>query len=183
MSLIVALRRSRRRVIGRWRKFRNLAAGVDSTCFIGDGVRIARDIETGPYSFIGDHCRIGPGVTIGKYTMLAPEVAVVGADHVFQIAGCPITFSGRPELPRTIIGDDVWLGFRSIVMAGIRVGDGAIVAAGSVVTKDVPALEIWGGVPARFIRRRFSDADDEEYHRVMLRRPAFEGDACPPKMR
>lgn len=74
--------------------------------------------------------------------------------------GIPIVFSGRPELPVTTIGCDVWIGTRVIVMAGVVVDDGAIIAAGSVVTRDVPSCAIVGGVPARLIKLRFkSDAE------------------------
>lgn len=57
-----------------------------------------------------------------------------------------------------VIGNDVWIGFEAVVMAGVRIGDGAIVGARAVVTKDVPPYTIVGGVPARPIRRRFEDA-------------------------
>lgn len=56
-----------------------------------------------------------------------------------------------------IIGNDVWIGFEAIVMAGVRIGDGAIVAARAVVTHDVPPYTIVGGVPAKVIRKRFDD--------------------------
>jgi virginiamycin A acetyltransferase len=56
----------------------------------------------------------------------------------------------------TIVGNDVWIGFDSLVMPGVRIGDGAIVAARSVVTQDVPAYSIVGGNPAKLIRQRFS---------------------------
>lgn len=181
MNVTLRLRRIRRRILGRWRIIRHGLAGVHPTCFVGECTKISKDLRAAPYSFIGDNCRIGPRVSIGKYSMLAPEVAVVGADHVFRAAGVPTIFSGRPELPQTIIGDDVWLGFRSIVMAGVCIGDGAIVAAGAILTKDVPAFEIWGGVPARFIARRFISEDEDQRHRDMLAAPPFEGEPCPPK--
>lgn len=56
-----------------------------------------------------------------------------------------------------IIGNDVWIGYEAVVMAGVTIGDGAIIGARAVVTKDVPSYTIVGGVPAREIRRRFSD--------------------------
>ena len=57
-----------------------------------------------------------------------------------------------------VIGNDVWIGYEAVVMAGVRIGDGAVIAARAVVTRDVPPYTIVGGVPARVIRRRF-DAD------------------------
>ena len=66
----------------------------------------------------------------------------------------------------TVIGNDVWLGYESIIMPGVRIGDGAVVAAGSVVTKDVPAYTVTGGNPAREIKKRFSPADIERLRRL-----------------
>jgi len=63
-----------------------------------------------------------------------------------------------PQLERTVIGNDVWIGSRVSMKSGLTIGDGAIIGAGSVVTKDVPPFAVMGGVPARMIRRRFSDA-------------------------
>jgi virginiamycin A acetyltransferase len=67
--------------------------------------------------------------------------------------------TGMPSRGDTVVGNDVWFGHRSTVMPGVRIGDGAIIAAGAVVTADVPPYTIVGGNPARPIRRRFDDAD------------------------
>ncbi len=64
----------------------------------------------------------------------------------------------------TIVESEVWIGQQSTILAGLKIGRGAIVAAGSVVTKDVPAYVIVGGVPAKQIRKRFSSEDDELEH-------------------
>lgn len=61
------------------------------------------------------------------------------------------------EKQRTSIGHDVWIGARAVVMDGVRIGDGAVIAAGSVITKDVPPYAIVGGVPAKIIRHRFGE--------------------------
>ena len=102
--------------------------------------------------------------------MLASQVAIVGGDHNYRNPGVPTVFSGRDKLEPTYIGDDVWIGTRSVIMTGVRIGDGAIVAAGSVVTKDVDPYTIVGGVPAKFIKMRFSD-DDIKRHQKMLMMP------------
>lgn len=144
------------------------AWGVDALCFLSPGSFIARDIEAGAYSFVSTECRIGPRVRLGRYVMIGPRVLIVGQDHRFDCPGVPMTFSGRPDLKTTTLEDDSWVGAGSILMSGVTIGRGAIVAAGAVVTKDIPALEIWGGVPACLIRRRFGDPKDEARHAAML---------------
>ena len=141
---------------------------VQPTVNIEGGCQVSRDLVAGDYSHIGDHSLIGPKVRLGKYVMMAPRVAIVGRDHQFSIPGVPVIFSGRPELLDTIIEDDVWIGYGTILMAGIKVGRGSIIAAGAVVTKDVPAYEVFGGVPAKKIGERFSSDADRLTHDRML---------------
>ncbi|AWN51770.1 hypothetical protein DK412_08785 [Methylobacterium sp. 17Sr1-1] len=69
-----------------------------------------------------------------------------------------------PQKQMPVIGNDVWIGAGVMMMPGITIGDGAVVAAGSVVTKDVPPYSIVGGSPAKLIKRRFSD---EIYERML----------------
>lgn len=100
--------------------------------------------------------------------MLAANVAVVGGDHRFDLADTPMQFAGRPGLRLTSIGADVWIGHGAVVMAGSRIGAGAIVGAGAVVTTDIPPREVWGGVPARCLRRRFQSTADDKRHQEMI---------------
>ena len=111
--------------------------------------------------------------------MLGPRVSVVGGDHVFDQPGTPIIFSGRPVLKQTTIEADAWIGCGAILMAGVRIGRGAIVAAGAVVTKDVPPYEIHGGVPARKISERFPEPADRLAHERMLAEPPRRRSFCP----
>ena len=89
-----------------------------------------------------------------------------------------IIFSGRPELPPTVLEDDCWLGFGVTVIAGVRIGRGAIVAAGAVVTKDVDPYTIVGGVPARPIGQRFKTESERAKHDKMLEEPEYRGSFC-----
>lgn len=136
--------------------FRRRLPFVHPDAYIAGGVTLCRDLVMAEFSFVNEDCYIGPGVSIGRYSMLAPRVAIVGFDHHFKEVGIPVIFSGRPEIPSTQIGCDVWIGFGAVIMAGCTIGDGVIIAAGAVVTHDVPAFEIHGGVPARKISDRFS---------------------------
>ncbi|WP_203711735.1 CatB-related O-acetyltransferase [Asanoa siamensis] len=111
---------------------------------------------------IGKFCALGEGVRFimnganhrmdGPSTFPFPIMGGSWAAHLDLVTGLP----GRGD---TVVGNDVWFGYRTTVMPGVRVGDGAIVASGSVVVDDVPAYGIVGGNPARLIRRRFSDED------------------------
>lgn len=128
---------------------------------------VSKDVRAGAYAYIGPGCIIYPKVVVGNYTMLANDVFVVGDDHNYRNPGVPLVFSGREKLKPTIIGDDVWIGARSIIMTGVKIGNGVIVAAGSVVTKDLAPYGVYGGVPARLIRSRFTETEIK-FHEAML---------------
>lgn len=143
---------------------------VDKTFLANKGARISKDFIAGAYSYVGPGSVICPKVKVGNFTMIANNVSFLGGDHNYKRVGIPIVFSGRDELKPTIIGDDVWIGAHCIVMAGVHIGDGAIVAAGSVVTKDIEEFSIYGGIPAKKIKDRFSEREITE-HKEMLRNP------------
>jgi acetyltransferase-like isoleucine patch superfamily enzyme len=110
--------------------------------------------------------------------MLAPRVSIVGADHRIDVPGTPMIFAGRPEQKATTIGADAWIGVGSVVMQGLSIGRGAVIGANSVVTKDVPAYEIWAGIPARKIRDRFDSADDRRRHDAAIDGPIIPPNFC-----
>ena len=109
---------------------------------------------------VGNHVYVGPNAnfranTILKdYAMLAPNVSFVGGDHKVVTTDKRIRYSGRDEFKTITVGEDVWIGFGAIIMQGVQIGDGAVVAAGSVVTKDIEPGAIVGGNPAKFIKWR-----------------------------
>ncbi len=120
-------------------------------------------------------------VRLGNYVMIGPRVGIVGADHATDIPGTPMVFAGRPEPKETLIGDDVWIGFGSIIMAGVRIGNGAIIGAGTVVTRDVGDYEVHVGVPNRRVGDRF-EGEVRAEHEAMLHQPPTQGRYCQPKM-
>ncbi len=143
---------------------------------------ISSDLSMGEYGFIGHGAWICPNVSMGNYVMIAPEVAILGGDHNFQVVGKPIIFSGRPPIiPSTIIENDVWIGYRVTVMAGVKIGRGAVIASGSVVTKNVEPYAVVAGVPAKKISARFDDIDSIKQHDAMLAVSAFSGEYAQPK--
>ena len=117
------------------------------------------------FDFVGDK------LTIGKFCMIASDVTFImnGANHLTDAVstypfgifghGWEQAMEGRhyPQKGDTHIGNDVWIGYKATIMAGVTIGDGAIIAANSTVTKDVAPYAIVGGNPAAEIRRRFSD--------------------------
>ena len=172
--------RLRRGVLMAWRRWRFGLRRVHPTFYMAAGARVHHDLVAGAYSFINHNCEICPKVELGPYAMLAPWVTVIGGDHLTDKPGTPVIFSGRPEMKRTVIEADAWVGYRAIVMAGVTIGRGSIVAAGAVVTKDVPPYEIHGGVPAKKIGERFTNPDNRALHDRMLAEPPRQGEYCPP---
>ena len=101
---------------------------------------------------------------------MAGRVCFVGKnDHQYKEPCKLIWDSDRGDNGTTIIEDDVWIGHNATIVGGLTIGKGAIVAAGAVVTQDIPPCEIWGGVPARKIKDRFSTSEDKILHLKMLR--------------
>lgn len=92
-------------------------------------------------------------VTIGSNCMLAPRVYILDVDHEYTSRDLPISKQGYRNAP-VDIGDDVWIGTQSVILKGVRIGTGAIVAANSVVTRDVEPYTIVGGAPAKLISVR-----------------------------
>lgn len=90
---------------------------------------------------IGDNCMFGPGVVI-----LDNDSHNISIDPV-------VRRTGKIAESPVVIGNNVWIGMRSIIMKGVRIGDNSIIAAGSVVTKDVPSNQLFGGNPASFLKK------------------------------
>lgn len=112
-----------------------------------------RDIEVGDNSGIGINCVVRKAV-IGNNVMMGPEVYFVGRNHRFDSLEKPMDEQGYLEAEPPVVGDDVWIGTRAIILPGIKIGRGAVIGAGAVVTKDVPEYAIVGGNPAKVIRYR-----------------------------
>ena len=121
------------------------------------------------HSFCGYNCEI-INTRIGKYCSIASNVFIGGAEHPIDWIGTsPVFYKGRdsirlklseyerPKEKVTHIGNDVWIGYRACIKAGVSVGDGAIIGMGAIVTKDVPPYAIVAGNPAKVIRYRFSE--------------------------
>ena len=154
-------------------------------CFLNNIIKISR-IKVGDYTYYDDFESVenfeknvkyhfdftGDELIIGKFCMIASDVQFImnGANHLTEaISSYPFAVFGEwgdgamqdkayPFKGNIEIGNDVWLGYRATIMAGVKIGHGAIVGSHAVVTKDVPPYAIVGGNPAKIIRQRFSDS-------------------------
>lgn len=145
--------------MGQWLRYvcaRNLLAScgtgvrIGSHAGFGDGARV----HLGDNSAISHRSWLMGEVTIGNNVMMAPEVYFLSYNHQFDRTDIPMIEQGVTTPLRITVHDDVWIGVRSTILPGITIGSHAIVAAGSVVTKDVPEWAIVGGNPAKIIRYR-----------------------------
>ena len=115
--------------------------------------------------YIGNNCHLSiDDLKIGDYTMFASRVSIVGGDHRFDVVGTPIRDTGRAERKGVIIGKDCWLGHGVTVLDGVEIGEGAIIAACSVVTKSAEPYGVYAGVPAKKIKNRFDNDSDIKLH-------------------
>lgn len=119
-------------------------------------IKIGQDSLVGEYSVI----RGQGGVEIGDRVYTSPFTQIIAVNHVFDDPEQPFTEQGITAEGITI-ADDVWLGSGVIVTDGVKIGEGAVVAAGAVVTEDVPAHTVVGGIPAREIRKINEPQEDK----------------------
>lgn len=116
---------------------------------IGVGLEIGSDSSVGPYCYIG----CGGGIKIGNNVMLSPRVSLHSENHIFVHSDIPIKEQGVTKSP-IIIEDNCWIASSSVILSGVTIGKGSIVAAGAVITKDVEPLSVVGGIPAEVIGKR-----------------------------
>ena len=129
-----------------------------------------KDVTIGERVQFGQGCRIQCDIQFGNSILVASDVAFVGKDdHITNIPCTTIWNSGRGDTQKTFIGDDVWIGHGAIIVAGVHISNGAIIAAGSVVVKDVEPCTIVGGNPARFVKNRFIKEEEKEKHLQYLK--------------
>lgn len=145
------------------KKFNLKKENIHKTFYVANGVHLSSDLKAGAFSYVGTNSIIYPKVEIGAYTMIANNVKIIGGDHTFDVAGKPMIFCDRGVINKTKIGKDVWIGANSIILCGVEIGNGAIIAAGSVVTKNINPYEIVGGVPCKLIRKRFNEKEIEKH--------------------
>ncbi len=160
--------------------------GYDRLCFLKNVVKNP-NIVVGDYTYYDDFEDVhnfeknvkylfdfvGDKLIIGKFCMIASDVTFImnGANHLTQaVSSYPFAVFGHgwegamqgksyPTKGDTVVANDVWIGHKATIMPGVKVGNGAIIAAHSVVTKDVPDYAVVGGNPAQLIRKRFNETE------------------------
>jgi len=122
------------------------------------------NIKVGYATTFGIHNLIHGDIEIGKYCQFAPYAAINTFNHPVHHMSTYINkrlldglLTKYKTNDKTIVGNDVWVGKNAIILGGVTVGDGAVIAAGSIVTKDVPSYHIVAGVPAKIVKPRFSE--------------------------
>ncbi|AGS26187.1 acyltransferase [Rhizobium etli] len=155
---------------------RSCGAELAETSYIAENAAIfTESLTMGEWSWIaghalvrgdvilGEHCSINPyacvsgKVTCGNGVRIASHASIVGFNHGFDDPDRPIHRQGVVSIG-IIIGDDVWIGANCVILDGVTIGNGAVIAAGAVVTQDIPSLAIAGGVPAKVLRNRGAPA-------------------------
>ena len=121
---------------------------IESFCCINNAVG---DVTIGDYTRIGIHNTIIGPVCIGNHVNLAQGITITALNHNFEDTTKRIDEQGISTKP-VVIGDDVWIGANAVILPGVTIGSHCVVAAGAVVTKDVPDHTLVGGVPAKIIK-------------------------------
>lgn len=120
-------------------------------------LRYPENITIGDYVHIQPGCKFfgGGGIEIGKGTIFAHDIQILSQNHMYDAEDLKYLPYDERIVDKTVhIGDYVWIGARALIIPGIIIGDGAVIAAGAVVTKDVPRCAVVGGNPARIVKYR-----------------------------
>lgn len=126
---------------------------IGAYSYIGNGTTL-ENAEIGKFCSISDNCRIGMGShTLNLLSTCSLFTEAVNGTQYKWVENDV----NAVESKKVIIGNDVWIGYQSIILGGVKIGDGAVVGAGAVVVKDVPPYAVVGGVPAKVIKYRFSE--------------------------
>lgn len=152
-------------------------------CSCGGNVKIEHFYNIAGYQniVIGNNVYIGPRaliyskkakLVIGDYFLSGPGLTVITGDHRIDLVGRYIgDVKEHEKMPENdqdvVIGTDVWCGANVTILKGVHIGDGAVIAAGSVVTKDIEAFSVVGGVPAKMIKMRFTPEKIVEHCRIL----------------
>ena len=139
-------------------------------------VKIRNNTKIGSFTYINTGTTVFYGTTIGRYCSIGKNNEIGPVDHPLDwLSSSPIQYNIKEHFPHyldfceefpqvkitrplsTVIGNDVWIGSLVVIKRGVSIGDGAVIASGSVVTKDIPPYAIVGGVPGKVLKYRFDE--------------------------
>ncbi len=135
------------------------SAGSDINVEKGAVFGSGNGISLGSRSGIGVNADIHGTVTIGDDVMMGPHCTILSRNHEFEDTSTPMNQQGFAHDEPIVIEDDVWIGANVTITSGVRIGRGSVIAAGAVVSRDIPPYSIAGGVPAKVIRKRGQRTD------------------------
>ena len=155
---------------------------------LGTNSRICSDCDISPPSnvYIGNHSVIGSRcllwttnakIMIGDYVLLGPQVSCISGNHITDKIGKHICEYSEEDKKQSstkydadiVIEDGVWIGANATILSGVHIAEGCVIAAGAIVTDDTVPYGIYGGVPAKLIKMRFTQEQIEQ-HKIMLRK-------------
>lgn len=158
-----------------------LALGDRSYIAGGAIVRSTR-LVTGSDCSMNSYSILSGDITMGNGVRIASHASLYGFNHGYAVTDVPV-FRQPLTVKGIVIGDDVWIGANAVILDGVRIGSHSIVAAGAIVTRDVPAYSIVGGNPARLIRSRLAGetvTEDHKEDKVMGEKEPAGGQHCEP---
>ncbi|KTD06821.1 acyltransferase [Legionella jamestowniensis] len=140
-----------------------------------NSVMTYESIDIGSFVFIGGGAWMSASeqnpIKISSFVMFGPNVTILCGDHEIRQIGIPMFLAQKSGYEKksgaVTINRDVWIGANAVILKGVSIGEGAVVAAGSVVTKSVPPYTIVAGVPAKIVKSRFSE-DELKKHKEIL---------------
>lgn len=133
---------------------RKICNKIDKTSNIEKGAIFTDGLELGYKSGIGKNCKIADGVVIGNFVLMGPNVVIHTTNHEYLNKNEKIMEQGYRKAKQVFIYDDVWIGENVIILPGVNIGQGAVIGAGSVVTKNVEEYSVVAGNPAKVIKYR-----------------------------
>ena len=148
-----------------WVKYNGFVRVMKGTTFAHKKITLGNKVQFGQY------CHIDTNIIVGNSVLVAGRVCFIDKyGHQFNKVGQTIWDSEAKEDGITIIGDDVWICDGAFILSGCKIGNGSILTARSVLTHNIPECEIWGGIPARKIKDRFSSEEEKREHLDYLNR-------------
>jgi len=125
-------------------------AVIKSMAYFGKG----NHIRMGKMSQLGINCKVPDDLVMGDYCLMGPDVIIWSSSHEYKDPDVPVMLQGGVPIKPVILGNDVWIGARSIILPGVHIGNHVIIGANSVVTHDIPDYSVAAGSPAKIVRNR-----------------------------